>query len=332
MAVMLAVVLVAELVVRVEAHRLAPPVTWLTPEAQVKAAQLRALHREGRTGGVVFFSSSVLDVGIDPVAFVGASGTHLPVYNGSLSGANMDELRWWTDRVVIPALHPRIAVVGISSREVNANDPQAASLAKQFFASPSVRQIDGTETVEQRIERYADDVSYLFRYRKSIRSPSQILHEDAAIQVQQKYLTSPGGQELALSAQSYRSDEGATIKSTFLDKWQVSPAEVATLGGIIADLQASGAKVVLVDAPVTEDYVDLHPHGATDYAAYRHALTGLAAAAHVPYLPGAVWPTTFFADPLHLNENGARRLSAQLGTQLMPMLTGSDNTNPGGHR
>lgn len=242
------------------------------------------------------------------------------MYNGSLSGANMSELRWWTDHEVLPLLHPRVAVVGISSREVNANDPQATELAKQFFASPSVRRIDGDETITQRLERYADDVSYLFRYRKSIRSPSQIIHQDAAIQIQSKYFTSPGGQELALAAQTYRSSEDAVFQTTFVKDWRVSPTELAALEGIVRDLQASGAEVILVDAPVTQDYVNLHPHGAADYVTYRNALAQLAAGTGITLIPGQVWDTSFFADPLHLNASGAHRLSVALGTELRSAL------------
>lgn len=287
------------------------------PEAQVKVAQIRALQRRHQTGGVVFLSSSVLDVGVDPSTFQAASGARVPVYNGSLSGANLPELRWWIDHIVIPTLHPKLAVIGMSSREVNANDPQATSLAKQFFASPAVRQRSGDETVGQRMERYAD-VSYLFRYRKSIRSPGQVLHQDAPIQTQEKDFTSPQGQELAPAGQSYRSDLDAVFRSTFVNHWEVSPVELATLTAIIGDLAGSGAAVVLVDSPVTQDYVNFHPGRDAGYAGYRQALAAVAARAGVPFFPGGLWDTSLFADPLHLNERGARQYAAQLAGLLMP--------------
>ena len=318
--VMLVVLLLAELTVRVEASRLAPPQTWLTPEAQVKVDQMHAIRRAGKTGGVVFLSSSVLDVGVDPGVFASRSGTPLPVYNGSLSGANMDELRWWADRVVVPLLRPRLVVVGLSSREFNANDPQAQRLAAQFFDAPSVRQIDGRETISQRLERYAGDISYLFRYRKSLRRPSQVLHRDATIQLQQRYFSSPLGQEMVLSQQKFRRDLDAEFAATFTNNFEVSPSKVRVFTGLLDDLRRSGAMVVVVDAPVTQEYVNVHPRKQVDYAAYRQAIKDSAASAGLRTLSFPVWDPAWFADPVHLNERGAARLAWRLSIALQPEL------------
>jgi hypothetical protein len=319
-AIAVAVIVVAELLVRIFAAHLAAPVTWSTPEAQVKAAQMRAVGSHGGSGGVVFLSSSVLDVGVDPATFAKAAGATVPVYNGSLSGANMTMLRWWADRVVLPALRPRLVVIGLSSREVNAKDPQAQAVAKQFFASPAVRELNGTETAVQKAERYVGDVSDLFRYRASIRSPSQVLHQHAPIQVQKRFFTAPGGQEMALARQSFRTDEDALFRTSFVKDWSVSRAELGTLAALIGDLTARGIKVVLVDVPVTQDYINLHPDGEADYTTYRDALASVAARAGIPYLQGSAWSTTDFADPLHLNQRGAQRLSTELSVRLRSEL------------
>jgi hypothetical protein len=314
----LVVLLLAELIVRVEASRLAPPQTWLTPEAQVKVDQMHALKRAGKTGGVVFLSSSVLDVGVDPGVFASQSGTSLPVYNGSLSGANMDELRWWADRIVVPVLRPKLVVVGLSSREFNANDPQAQRLAAQFFDAPSVRQIDGRETLSQRLERYAGDISYLFRYRKSLRRPSQVLHRNATIQLQARYFSSPLGQEMVLSQQKFRRDLDAEFAATFTNKFEVSASKVAVFTGLLEDLRRSGAIVVVVDAPVTQEYVNVHPRQQVDYAAYRQAIKQSATSAGLRTVSFPVWDPAWFADPVHLNERGAARLAWRLSIALRP--------------
>jgi hypothetical protein len=320
LAVALLVLLLAELTVRVEASRLAPPLTWLTPEGQVKVGQMRALRAAGKTGGVVFLSSSVLDVGLDPGAFASDSGTKLRVYNGSLSGANMDELRWWADRIVVPLLRPRLIVVGLSSREFNANDPQAQKLAAQFFDSPSVRRVDGRETLGQRVERYAGDISYLFRYRKSLRRPSQVLHQNATIQLQKRYFSSPLGQEMVLSQQSFRHDLDAEFAATFANQFEVSPSKVAVFDGLLDDLRRTGATVVVVDAPVTQDYINVHPRKQADYNAYRQALRDSATHAGLRTVSFPVWNTTLFADPVHLNERGAQWLALRLSVVLRPEL------------
>jgi len=316
------VLLLAEGLVRATASRLPPPLTWSTAEIQVKDAQINARSRAGLTGGVVFLSSSVLDVGLDPAAFAADSGTRLPVYNAAVSGANLEELRWWTDHIVIPELRPRIAVVGVSSREINGNDPQQTMGAHLFFASAAVRHLSHDETVWEVLERYGDDVSYLFRYRKVLRDPDQILHHSTPVQVQKLDFTSPLGQELALSLQHYHNTAAvdSLFQATFLEHFEISPTQVASLAGLIADLQRSGAQVLLVDVPVTQQYIDLHPAGSIDYAAYQLAIGQVAANADIGFMGGQIWNTSYFADPLHLNETGAQRLAGQLATRLAPGL------------
>jgi hypothetical protein len=312
--------LTAEVAVRVVASRLPVPQTWSSPEAQVKYGQLRALARGHQTGGVVFLSTSVLDVGVDPAAFAADTGTRLPVFNASVSGANLEELRWWTTRLVLPLLRPRLVVVGLSSREFNGNDPQAAQLAGQFFAAPAVRHLNGDETLLQRLERYGDQTSDLFRYRKSLRTTRTILHRTTTdlVDLQRRYFTSPQGQELALAGQSYRTSSSLDklFQSTIVANYHVASSKAAVLAGLLADIQASKAQAVLVDAPVTQAYIDLHPHGSTDYAAYQQALAGVATSTHTPFVPGQVWTTPLFADPLHLNESGAKQLSHVLADRL----------------
>jgi lysophospholipase L1-like esterase len=78
---------------------------------------------------------------------------------------------------------------------------------------------------------------------------------------------------------------------------------------------------VLVDTPVTQEYIGEHPHQAADYAVYQEALRGLAARTNTELVPGQVWDTSFFADPVHLNEVGARRLAGELADRLLPSST-----------
>jgi hypothetical protein len=318
-----AILLIAEVAVRIEAHRLPPPPTWSPPEAQVKNGQIDALARTHQTGGVVFLSTSVLDVGLDPGAFIADSRTKLPVYDAALAGADLQELRWWEDHIVLPKLRPKVLVLSLSSRDANANDPQAATIAANFFASDAVRRIDGTESVWQRLERYAGDVSYLFRYRKAFRSPETIIHRTDPISAQ-AFFTSPLGQELVLRGQPFISGANvqAYFQATLLYHWQLSLSRLNVLAGIINDAYAAGAQVLLVDAPVTQYYIDLHPHQEADFSQYEAALGRVVASTHVPFIPYAVWSDSLFADPIHLDEAGAKRLAGILAARLKPQIGG----------
>jgi hypothetical protein len=311
LAVLAAGLLLAELAVRVDAHHIPAPVTWSGPEEQLKYSQMQTLHREGHTGGIVVVGSSVADVGIDPAGLTTVPG--VPTYNAALLGANLETVRWWTDHVVVPLLQPRQIVFGLTSREVNSNDPQASSLGQQFFASPAVRHLDGSESVWQRLERYGGDISYLFRYRKIFRDPSLLADKTTEMQIQQAQ-TDSRGLDLVFAHGPYL-QSAAFFQATILFRFVVSPAKLSLLAATLQDIGHRGTRVVLADTPVTQDYVSLHPQ-AGDYAAYQNALALVAATAQVPLIRGQVWPTSLFSDPIHLNAAGTARFTPAVAAQL----------------
>jgi hypothetical protein len=303
--------LVAELLVRSFADSIPAPVIWSGPEMQIKYSQMQHLRHTGRTGGIVIVGSSVADVGFDPARMATDAATRIPIYNASLLGANVETVRWWTDHVVIPILHPREIVFGVSSREVNANDPEGAQLGAQFFAAPAVRHLSGTESFWERLERYGGDVSYLFRYRKTFRHPSQLVDQSTSMQFQEKQSTSLGFELFFTGGMYQRSAaDNNFFQTTILRHFAVAPSKVGIIAGILDDVHRAGIRMLVVDVPVTQDYVALHPAGG--YAAYRQALAGVVARAGDRLVLGPVWPNAFFSDPLHVNGAGAGRLTAMV--------------------
>src|SRR3546814_4755483 len=65
----------------------------------------------------------------------------------------------WSEHVVEPALAPDVAVIAISSRDVNANGAGLESQTPGFYALPAVERLLDTESLLERIERRAGDVS-----------------------------------------------------------------------------------------------------------------------------------------------------------------------------
>jgi hypothetical protein len=318
----LSVVLLAEATVRVVADKLAAPQLWSAPEAQVKYAQMRALNKAHQTGGVVFVGTSLTDTGIDPAVFSTGIANRVPVYNASLSGATIETARWWYGHVVVPLLHPRVVVFGLTSREVNLNDPDAAGLAKQFFSSPEVRRLSGTESLMQSLERYGDSASYLFRYRADLRTPATALHHKTQVDLE-KLFVSPQGMELALTRNGFYRNQAVDdfFHTTITRNFKVSEAKVAALVGLIGDVPATGARLLLVDMPITTDYIVLHPHQWLDFVTYEEAMSGVVAKTGVTEMPFQVWTHPFFADPIHLNEVGARRFTPLLVPAVQKMLS-----------
>jgi hypothetical protein len=320
--VLVIVLLAAEATVRVEAHNLPAPQLWSAPEAQVKYAQMQALHRAHQTGGVVFIGTSLTDVGIDPAVLSADIAHRLPVYNASLSGGTLETALWWYQHVVVPLLHPRVVVIGLTSREVNLNDPDAAGLAQQFFASPAVRQLSGTESLMQRLERYGDDTSYLFRYRTSLRTLTTAVHHKSQVDVEKPFVTAQG-MELALATHGFYRNASVDqfFRTTITRDFQVGSSKIAALTSLLAAVPQSGARALLVDMPITSDYITLHPNQWLDFVKYEEALQAVVKQTGVTELPLQVWAHPDFADPIHLNEVGARRLTPMLVPDVRRLLS-----------
>src|SRR3546814_14801457 len=83
----------------------------------------------------------------------------------------------WSEHVVEPALAPDVAVIAISSRDVNANGAGLESQTPGFYALPAVERLLDTESLLERIERRAGDVSRLVRYRTVLRRPLEALFD-----------------------------------------------------------------------------------------------------------------------------------------------------------
>src|SRR3546814_13925729 len=83
----------------------------------------------------------------------------------------------WSEHVVEPALAPDVAVIAISSRDVNANGAGLESQTPGFYALPAVERLLGTDSLLERIERRAGAVSRLVRYRTVPRRPPAALFD-----------------------------------------------------------------------------------------------------------------------------------------------------------
>jgi hypothetical protein len=75
--------------------------------------------------------------------------------------------------------------------------------------------------------------------------------------------------------------------------------------------------VILLDVPVTTEYVSFHPHAAADYRAYETAVNQLAADTGIELLDAGVWESPAFSDPLHLNGIGGDALTQMLDRYLV---------------
>lgn len=299
-------VTVLELAVRAGAAHLPQPQRWSTPETQFKVNQIDTRGR----ADLAIVGSSIVDVGLDP-SVLGANA-----YNAALGAASIGMAADFTRAVVIPHLDPKVVVVGISSRELNANAPGQAGIEQQFRASPGAKQALGTETRLDRADRLLSEVSYLARYRSILREPTSWFGDAKASW--DGTITRSDGLYLGFLNEPYHGDAAVLTKlrNGSVHDFALGAAQKGVLRRLLVDLRAQGRRVILVSVPVTQDYVDLYPRGLADHQTYVEAVRSLAADVGVEFVDAGIWDRSLMADPLHSNRAGNQRLSALVAARL----------------
>lgn len=307
-----------EAAVRARESVLPPPPRWVGPEMPLKERQVLALERGGGAS-VMFVGSSVVDVSIDPSEMRRMEDR--PLYNASTGAASLAMISTWTRLLATPKLRPDVAVVGIISRELNPNDPEQRRLDRQFAAAPAVRELVGNETLAQKFERNAQQLSALVRYRALVRQPKyvlQMLGLKEAASGEYGALVAPDGQYRGFLNREY--PDPATLRRLFaqgaLSRFDVGPAQLESLRRLLTHLAGHVERVIVVNMPVTSDYVDAHPNGEDDYRRATEALEGASDAAGARFVDMGVWPAVYFADPAHLNARGSERITSMLDEVL----------------
>jgi hypothetical protein len=330
LAALVAVILLAELAVRIGAGQLPSPMTWSTPEAQHKADQLSGWARRYHRAEVVVFGASMADNGFDPTVIDASLARVGAAYNASLVGTSLDSIALWATRFVVPKLHPRVVVLGVSPVELNPNVPGEQAAITAFRNAPSARYATGRESLLDKGNRLLGDVSWLFRYRTVLRSPSQWTagrsNGAAGVATVNDPALTADGMNLTGRDTPYGTFLGKPVPSAvrlgqyegdLFHRFVVGTAQTAALAQFVLDLRRAGSEVVIVDLPLTADAEGYLPHGASDVAATASALQRVASAAGARFVPTGIWPTSLFADPGHLNGRGAAALTAQ----VLPVIT-----------
>ena len=306
------IVALSEGAVRVAAHDLPTVQRWSSQEEQAKVDQMHALARAGEVGGVVFVGSSMMDAGLDASAYQQALGGKVPAYNASLRSSLEPEVAAWTTHVVLPILRPRVVVLGFSSSDLTPNDAVRNSQARLFFDSPGAREALGTESLLQRLDRIAGSISDLVRYRNALRAPSSWGKQKRVLDSSE--VISPLGSDLSLRERSYSDPQWVqeALRTVVLGRFVVGAPALDAVGQLLADTARRGVMTVVVNMPVTADFVSFHPRGAVDYTAATTAVRQVALGVRAPFIDIGVWPSDLFGDPIHLNAKGSARFTALL--------------------
>jgi hypothetical protein len=309
----------AEAAVRARASVFPPPPRWVGPEMPLKERQIEFIERIGGAS-VAFVGSSVVDVAVDPSSLRRAEGER-PYYNASTGAGSLRMISTWTRLLAVPKLRPDVVVLGVISREFNPNDPEQQRLDDEFFAAPAVRQYMGNESAVQKLDRRLAKVSALFRFRTFVRQPRYLRALVGLKKVtNQEYgaYVAPDGQYQGFLRREY--PDAATVHRLFrgraLKDFEVGAQQVETFRSLVTFLKGTAQRVVVVNMPVTKDYVDAHPNGAKDHGAYTEMLEEESEDLDVELVDLGVWSPVYFADPAHLNARGAKRMTGLLDDLL----------------
>ena len=324
-AVAVVVLLVGELIVRVRAHTLPPHQRWPTMQMQFQDEQIGDLGRRGGAS-VVFLGSSTIAAAIDPSRMRNIPRGR-PGYNAGLGDATLTWTAAWWRSSVLPRLRPDTVVLGLSALELSGGEGWAVHDTR-YGEWPGVRHILGAESVADVAERRLEDWSRLFEFRTLIREPSLfgsfVGLADLPEELPRDRVAAPDGQVLLFGDRKYRIKPFVERLSAQRTGRAVGGRrEMAALGRLLRDLTASVSRVLVVSMPVSPDYLNALPHKRDDKVRSDRAVRIAADRAGARFVNAGIWPTTMFADPVHVNAAGSRRI-----TTLVDRVLGDGRSAP----
>ncbi len=320
----IALLAVAEIGIRVADDRLATPLRWHEWEAQAKAAQIEALSGRGGVP-IVAIGTSAMHFAFDPVQMRAELPGAPIAYNAALPGGIPRIMEIWTDILVLPALDPKVLVLGVNSTDINDRGTQGF-FYKVFTDSPEVKRLTGRSSVLQSIDHRLSTWSALWRFRTLIRRPVTFYNSlrghrpanlgDAiqpfGVDVSRRNRTVDASPDKVQGFVERR-------QGTWLRDYTVGGAESQALRAIVQSARDRGITVVIVEMPIGDYYLRAHPNGADDYATFKAAIAALVSDTGSIFLDASrsVAPTPdYFADFVHLNGKGAQAFTTYLGKEL----------------
>lgn len=286
-----AVLVCAELLLRLAGPGLPDPAPWPTPETRVKSAQMA----EFECVELVFLGTSVTEAAVVP-------GIIGDAYNAALPFSTQRSMRYWAERFVVPALCPDTVVIGVPA--------WSPEFALPTVPDPLLRGLDDVVTF-QTSQTWLDgaiDTPELITRRAQLKSLSELWTE--LYRPERSGLIDPRGRQTGYDGRLVEElpDENAEIVGEAVD--------LSAMRRLIQVLRDSGIQVALVVEPSR-----CGPSGECPMAQLRDSLVAryrdIASEFGVPFVD--LWDRfepSEYADPAHLNELGAARFTNELAAAL----------------
>jgi hypothetical protein len=314
---MLAVLAALELGTRAIERWLPTPLVWHSYEAQRKVEQMdqRAPHGVD----VVFLGTSMTNAAVIPSLFDSTYGGGITAYNAALSSGRPRLMEAWGLHVVLPRLHPRLVVIGVSSLDMTDNAAAETAFLDAFRDSPAGREALGREDAVDRTDRWLREHFELWNHRAEVRSPETLLDALRG--------KTPPDDPVAASIDrdgyvSFKNDQQFATRPAGdgiagVSAWSLGTEEPAALRRLLAGIEATGARAVLVELPITAEYVAHHPRKEADYAEFKTAIADLAHGANADLIDlDQARDHALFADEVHVNHTGAAQFTVALANAV----------------
>jgi len=328
------VIIAAELAIRAAAPRIAHLLVWRDWECQHKVAAIESLAARGGAS-VVCIGSSPMNSAFDAQHFTELARLGRPAFNASLNAATIRTLEPWTREVLLPKLHPELLILGLNSSEVNDNNIVGERGFKMFQSSLGVRRLRrSTATIGQRLILWLEERSFLVRYRHFLREPgSWGMKIPPSVRLRRLMKDAKGpfrrnrGETMSvtpfgmLHALAYFEGVPYQLTDRVIKTWkqivvdyEVGGHELAALRRLVESTRSAGTAVLIVLMPVTQDWIDVHADGRSDFDRFKRALDDFVEESGVAFvdLMPLLTERSDYADAVHRNSGGRKHYTEAL--------------------
>jgi hypothetical protein len=306
----------AEAIARAATPLLVAPSRWPTDQISAKAAQIQEASRSGSSVDVVFLGSSVVALGIDPVAFNDEEDS-LVAFNAALNGASVRGMERWTADVVVPVLNPTIAVIGVITRDLNDRNLSAAEFLQTMAVADGWRDFDERNALEQILDNIRDSSAFL-RLRPLLRTPATTLRRTFEGGLVQEEVGPFGSEAAAGAPRPYQFNEWRSQwRNNHLNDYVIGGTELEALDRLVASLVSQHIEVWVVEMPIHPDYLRVQPGGNEALDEFHGLIQDLTTAHNVSLVDmRSDFGANSFRDPAHLDQLAARELADRLHSLL----------------
>ncbi len=320
--VMLVVLVGAEVGARFLEPKLPAPQVWDTPFVQDKAIRIEELGDVD----IAVIGSSIANASIDVTMISEAIDWADSGYNASNPGSAIREWGAWDEDLVLPELCPDLVVISMGPRDTNDNEPTDERELSTYLDSEGRRRLYGEETIGESIESFFQQQFALVAIRERLREPRNMFRflNGESISSWKARLT-PDGRFQGFDGGHYVDDleRDRRLREGELRDYQVGPVQFDSLKDIIADIQATGAYVAIVDMPLMRDQLaKVVDDGTSDLDDYDRAIRQLGTETGVPVLSYSDMNNhgVFYADLYHMALPGTLEISPRIGQDLAELF------------